>query len=74
MMNTKGKKMFVCKAALHLSYMFLFSGCGIGPEFLKTVDDVATDDAIEIKIDRDAFKKETDVLIDIRIINKEPKP
>ncbi len=44
------------------------------PEFFKTVDDIATDDAITIKVDRDAFKKDTDVHILVDVLNKDAPP
>lgn len=39
--------------------------------FFKTVDDIATDDCIIIKVDRDAFKKDTDVKIMVDVLNKD---
>lgn len=37
----------------------------------KAIDDIATDDAIKISVDRDAIKKDTDVHITVDVINKE---
>lgn len=52
--------------------LLLLVGCSaMMPELFKTIDDVATDDAITIKVDRDAFKKDTDVKITVDVINKD---
>jgi hypothetical protein len=50
--------------------LFPLSGCS--PAFLSTMDDIATQDAISLTIDREAFQKDTDVKISIEVINKEP--
>lgn len=52
----------------------LLCSCSSMPEFFKTVDDIATDDAITIKVDRDAFKKDTDVHILVDVLNKDAPP
>ncbi|MGH2640050.1 MAG: hypothetical protein ACRDF4_12340 [Rhabdochlamydiaceae bacterium] len=36
------------------------------------MDDIATQDAISLTIDREAFQKDTDVRISIEVVNKEP--
>jgi starvation-inducible outer membrane lipoprotein len=51
---------------------FLVTGCATLPELYKTVDDIATDDAITVKVDRDAFKKDTDVNVIVEVKNKDP--
>lgn len=43
------------------------TSCSALPQFLTTVEDIATDDAIEIKIDRDCFQKGTDAHVDLKI-------
>lgn len=53
--------------------LFLTS-CQYVPEMVKSAEAIATDDAIEIAIDKDAFQKETDIRIAIDVINKEPAP
>ena len=50
--------------------LLLLTGCS--PAFLSTVDDIATQDAVSLTIDREAFQKDTDVKISIEVINKEP--
>ena len=52
------------------------TACASLPQLFQTVDDIATDDCITIKVDKDAFQKETDVTIklSIDVTNKdEPK-
>lgn len=58
-----------------ISLMALLSlyGCTAIPELYKTVDDIATDDAITIKVDRDAFQRDTDVSVSVEVRNKDIK-
>ena len=51
-------------------------GCSaMMPDMFKTIDDIATDDAILVQVDRDAIKKDTDVHILVDVLNKDqPKP
>lgn len=51
--------------------MMTTTGCQYIPEMTKAVEEIATDDAITIAIDKDAFQKETDVSVNIEIKNKE---
>lgn len=44
------------------------------PEMFKTIDDIATDDAITVQVDRDAIKKDTDVHIIVDVLNKDAPP
>lgn len=40
------------------------------PQLFHTIDDIATDDAITVKVDKDAFSEETDVTVNVYIKNK----
>lgn len=52
----------------------MLTGCSaMMPEMFKTIDDIATDDAITVQVDRDAIKKDTDVHILVDVVNKDPK-
>jgi len=42
------------------------------PEFFKTADDILTNDAITVQVDKDAFQKDTDVRVNVEVVNKEP--
>jgi len=53
--------------------LLLLSSCATLPELYKTVDDIATDDAITVKVDRDAFQKDTDVHVRVDILKKDAK-
>jgi hypothetical protein len=53
-----------------LIFIFLLPGCNYVPEISKTIDDIATDDAITIKCDKDCFQKETNVKINLEVTNK----
>lgn len=55
-----------------LAILFFLNSCAAAlPDMFKTIDDIATDDAITIKVDRDAFKKDTDVHILLDVVNKD---
>ena len=43
------------------------------PELFKTVDDVATDTAIRVEVDKEALQKDTDVEITVHVLNKDVK-
>ena len=70
------KKMMALYSLLMFVVLLFFilisvTSCQYIPELAKAVDDIETDDAITIQIDRDAFKKDTDVFIDVKVINKD---
>lgn len=49
----------------------IISGCSALPQLAQTVDDIATDDAITVKVDRDAFQKGTNVKVTVDVTNTE---
>lgn len=55
-------------------FFFILSlmSCTYVPEIAKSVESIATDDAIVVKIDRDAVKNDTDVHVTIDVLNKVP--
>lgn len=44
------------------------------PELFKAVDDIATDTAVKVEIDKEAFQKDTDVTVSIEVKNKDKDP
>lgn len=50
---------------------FLFTlGCSeMMPGLFKTVDDIATDQAIRVEVDKEAMQKNTNVKISVDVIN-----
>lgn len=53
----------------------MLTGCSaMMPDMFKTIDDIATDDAITVQVDRDAIKKDTDVHIIVDVLNKDVPP
>ncbi len=51
---------------------FLLTGCsGLWPDVAKTLDDIETDNAIRIEINKAAILKETDIKINIEVIKKD---
>jgi hypothetical protein len=49
----------------------LCTGCQAFPSIVKAAEDIATDDAISIEVDRSAMQKDTDVHITVDVKNKE---
>lgn len=56
---------------LMLLFTPLLTACGAWPQAFQTLDDIATDDAIKVYVDKDAFKKDTDVHVVVDVINKD---
>lgn len=52
--------------------IFFLSSCASMPSLFDNIEKIATDDAITVKVDRDAFKKETDVSVNVEVKNKDP--
>ncbi len=46
------------------------AGCQFIPEMTKTIDDIATDDAITIKVDRDAVQSKKDINITVSVVGQ----
>jgi hypothetical protein len=46
---------------------FLLYGCAALPELAHTVENIANDDAITVKVDKDAFQKSTDVEVSVKV-------
>lgn len=58
---------------LFISMVLFLSGCSaMMPGLFQTVDDIATDTALRVEIDREAFQKDTDVNVSIEVKNKDP--
>lgn len=56
---------------LPLSLIFLLTSCAALPQLFNSVEKIATDDAITVKVDKDAFQKDTDVKVNVEVTNKE---
>jgi hypothetical protein len=50
--------------------LLLLTGCS--PGFFSAAEDIATQEAISLKVDREALQKDTDVRISVEVINKDP--
>lgn len=53
--------------------IFLVSCSAFIPDALKTVEEIANNDAITIKCDKDCFHKDTDVIISVEVKNKDAR-
>lgn len=47
------------------------SGCTALPQLSQSLEHIATDDAIKISVDKDAFQKQTDVRVTVEVINRD---
>lgn len=43
------------------------------PGFTDAIDDIVTDNAVEININKEAIQKDTDIDVQVHIINKDVK-
>jgi hypothetical protein len=58
---------------LFILTLIALSGCSaMMPGLFQTVDDIATDTALRVEIDKEAFQKDTDVNVSIEVKNKDP--
>ena len=56
---------------LSLMIALVLSSCAYTPEIAKSIEEIATDDGVSITVDKEAFKEDTDVRINIDILNKD---
>lgn len=49
----------------------LLTSCAAMPSLFQAVDDIATDDCITVKVDRDAFKRKVDVKVYVEVVTKD---
>jgi hypothetical protein len=61
------------KSLISVISMLLFSSCSmLNPELFKTIDDIATDEAVSINLYKEAFQKETEsVNVVVSVKNKD---
>ncbi len=65
----------VRKTLLIVTSLVLMSSCRMMlPELYEAVDDIATDGVVEIRIDKEAFQYDQDIILTLGIINHEGKP
>lgn len=56
---------------ISLITLAFLQGCNSMPEFYKTIDDIATDNAVSVSCDRDCFRKNTDLKIILELVHNE---
>lgn len=54
-----------------IAMTLILFGCQNLPQLAQSIEEIATDDAITIQVDRDAIKKDTDVYINVKVLNKD---
>jgi|GEM_PF-1442124 hypothetical protein len=51
----------------------VLSGCSqMLPGLFSAIEDIETQEAISLTVDKEAFQKDTDVKISVEVINKDP--
>lgn len=55
----------------YLMLAFLVSSCAAMPQFFDDAEKVLTDDCITIKVDKDAFQRDTDVKITVDVMSQD---
>lgn len=43
------------------------------PEMFQTIDNIATDGVIQVQIDKEAFQKDTNIHVNVDILNRDVK-
>ena len=51
----------------------LTSSCTAMPEMFQTIDNIATDGVIQVQIDKEAFQKDTNIHVNVDILNRDVK-
>ncbi len=54
-----------------ISFLGALTGCAAMPQIMQDIDDMATDTAIKIEVDKEAIKPNTNVYLNLRVLNKE---
>ena len=63
----------LCKLISFFSLLLLLTGCAqLLPGLFSAVEDIETQEAITLTVDKEAFQKDTDVKISIEVTNKDP--
>ena len=63
----------LCKLISFFSLSLLLTGCAqLLPGLFSAVEDIETQEAITLTVDKEAFQKDTDVKISIEVTNKDP--
>lgn len=52
----------------------MLSACSAMPQIADDIEKIATEDAITLKVTKDAISRDTDLNINIGVSNKDPKP
>jgi hypothetical protein len=52
--------------------LFFLYGCGAMPQIADDIEKIADNDAITIKCDKDCFQRDTDIHVNVDVVNKQP--
>jgi hypothetical protein len=51
----------------------LLTSCAGTPEIFQAVENIATDGVIQVQIDKEAFQKDTNIHVNVDILNRDVK-
>ena len=57
---------------LIITFIFFVTACNTLPQLYQSAEDIATDEAIQISVSREAISKQTDVNVSIEVKNNAP--
>lgn len=58
---------------VHIIFICIFSSCQSLPQLLQSFEDIETQEAINITVDKEALNQNTDLQINVIVKNKEKK-
>ena len=57
---------------LIITFIFFVTACNTLPQLYQSAEDIATDEAIQVSVSREAISKQTDVSVSIEVKNNAP--
>lgn len=55
-----------------ITFIFFVTACNTLPQLYQSAEDIATDEAIQVSVSREAISKQTDVSVSIEVKNNAP--
>lgn len=63
----------MCNVLLGLTMMMCFVGCAkMIPGLTDAIDDMVSENAIEVNVNKEAIQKDTNIDVTVHIVNTEP--
>lgn len=67
-----GTAIFITLSLVFFLFLVVLSGCSYMPEITKAVEDIETEEAVSVRIDREAFQNRKNVVVYVQTKNSEP--